>query len=141
MVDRRAESGPFRGGSRNEIVTKLSPWSVSDTVARLSAIAAARRMRLFAEIDHSGEAEARGLELRDMTLVIFGDPATYTSIMQAKPESGLELPLKVLVWSEDHQTKVSYLSPTGLAVRYGLKNQLASELEIISEVVDHVIDG
>jgi uncharacterized protein (DUF302 family) len=38
------------------VVTKLSPWSVADTIARLLAVAAARELKVFAIIDHSGEA-------------------------------------------------------------------------------------
>ena len=42
------------------VVTKLSPWSPADTVARLSDLIKAKGMKLFAVIDHSGEAEAVG---------------------------------------------------------------------------------
>ena len=68
-----------------EIVTKLSPWSVDETVSRLSAVVAARGMKLFAIVDHSGEAEAVGLELRNTKLVIFGSPQAGTPVMQAAP--------------------------------------------------------
>ena len=141
MVDRQDDCEPIGDVFCNEIVTRLSPWSVTDTTARLSAIAAVRGMKLFAEIDHSGEAKAKGLHLRDTTLVIFGDPETETPIMEAAPEAGLDLPMRVLVWSEAHQTKVSYVAPAALAARYGLGSQLGSKLEIIGVVVDNVIDG
>jgi hypothetical protein len=63
---------PARGGGDDDgsVVTKLSPWSVADTVARLSAVIAARGMQVFTVIDQSGEAQAAGLELRDTKLVI-----------------------------------------------------------------------
>ena len=141
MVDRQDDCESTGDAFRNEIVTRFSPWSVTDTVARLSAIAAARGMKLFAEIDHSGEAKAKGLHLRDTTLVIFGDPETETPIIEVAPEAGLDLPLRVLVWSEAHQTKVSYVAPAALAARYGLSSQLESKLEVIGAVVDNVIDG
>jgi hypothetical protein len=51
-----------------DVVTKLSPWSVADTVARLLAVAAARELKVFAIIDHSGEAANVGMHLRDTTL-------------------------------------------------------------------------
>ena len=38
------------------VVTKLSPWSMAETLARLSAAVAARGMEVFAVIDHSGQA-------------------------------------------------------------------------------------
>jgi uncharacterized protein (DUF302 family) len=123
------------------VVTKLSPWSVADTVARLSAILAAKGLKVFAVVDHSGEAEAVGLELRDTKLVIFGSPQAGTPVMQAAPLAALDLPLKVLVWrDEHHQTKVSYTATETLAGRYHLSNELASRLAGIDAVTDAVID-
>jgi len=123
-----------------EVVTKLSPWSVHDTVARLSAIVAARGLKVFAVVDHSGEAELVGLELRDTKLVIFGSPQAGTPVMQAAPLAALDLPLKVLVWLDDHQTKLSYTPPSELATRYHLSEELATRLAGIHALTDAVID-
>ena len=123
-----------------EIVTKLSPWSVDETVSRLSAVVAARGMKLFAIVDHSGEAEAAGLELRNTKLVIFGSPQAGTPVMQAAPIAALDLPLKVLVWTDGHETKLSYTTPEKLAARYGLSPELADRLSGIHTVTDTVID-
>jgi uncharacterized protein (DUF302 family) len=122
------------------VITKLSPWSVGDTVARLSAVIAARGMKLFAVIDQSSEAETAGLELRDTKLVIFGSPQAGTPVMVAAPLAALDLPLKVLVWQDGHQTKVSYTAPSELASRYELSTELAVKLEGINAVTDAVID-
>ena len=67
------------------VVTRLSPWSVDDTVARLEAVLAARGIKLFTIIDQSAEANAVGLELRDTRLVIFGSPKAGTPVMEAVP--------------------------------------------------------
>ena len=123
-----------------EIVTKLSPWSVDETVSRLSAVVAARGMKLFAIVDHSGEAEAAGLELRNTKLVIFGSPQAGTPVMQAAPIAALDLPLKVLVWADGNETKLSYTAPEELAARYGLSPELADRLAGIHAVTDTVID-
>jgi uncharacterized protein (DUF302 family) len=110
-----------------DVVTKLSPWSVADTVARLLAVAAARELKVFATIDHSGEAANVGLHLRDTMLVIFGSPAAGTPVMAAAPLAALDLPLKVLVWAaDDYQTKLSYTAPSALARRYGVSAELAA---------------
>jgi uncharacterized protein (DUF302 family) len=122
------------------LVTKSSPWSVSDTVARLSAVVAARGMKLFAVIDHSGEAATAGLELRETKLVIFGSPQAGTPVMLAAPLAALDLPLRVLVWADGHQTKVTYTAPAALAARYGLSDELAARLAGIDAVTDAVID-
>ena len=122
------------------VITKVSPWSVAETVSRVSAVATARGMKVFAVIDHSGEAEAIGLELPDTKLVIFGSPQAGTPVMLAARLTALDLPLKVLVWLDGHLTKVSYTAPGALAARYGLAGTLARRLAGIHALTDAVID-
>lgn len=127
--------------SDDQLVTKLSPLSVEDTVARFSDVLAAKGVKLFAVIDHSGEAENAGLELRDTKVVIFGAPKAGTPVMQAVPVAALDLPLKVLVWDDEGQTKLTYASPAALAARYGLSDELAARLAAIGPVTDAVVAG
>ena len=127
--------------SSPDVVTKLSSRSVADTLARLVEILAAKGIELFATIDHSGEAQAAGLELRETKVVIFGNPVAGTPVMQAVPLAALDLPLKVLVWADGPQTKLSYTPPAVLAKRYGLSNDLAARLAAIETITDAVIDG
>jgi uncharacterized protein (DUF302 family) len=116
------------------IVTKPSAGTVEDTVGRLEDVIAGRGLELFAVIDHSGEAEAVGLSLRDTKLVIFGSPAAGTPVMQARPLAALDLPLKALVWDDDGQTQISYTAPAELAERYDLDDELAQRLAAIDAV-------
>ena len=125
--------------SDDQLVTKLSPLSVADTVARFSDVLAAKGVNLFAVIDHSGEAEKAGLELRDTKVVIFGAPKAGTPVMQAVPAAALDLPLKVLVWDDEGQTKLVYTAPAALAARYGLSDELAARLAAIDPLTDAVI--
>jgi uncharacterized protein (DUF302 family) len=145
MSDERDEAAAIRtetasNRSDDRVVTKSSPWSVADTVSRLSAIVAARGMKVFTVIDHRGEAAASGLELRDTKVVIFGSPLAGTPVMVAAPLAALDLPLKVLVWADELETKVSYTAPRELAARYGLSDELAARLAGIDAVTDAVID-
>jgi uncharacterized protein (DUF302 family) len=122
------------------MTTKESPWSVEETVSRLQGVLESKAIKLFAVIDHSGEAEAVGLELRDTKLVIFGNPLAGTPVMVAAPLAALDLPLKVLVWADGGQTKLSYAEPAELAARYELSDELAGRLAAIDAVTDAVID-
>jgi uncharacterized protein (DUF302 family) len=133
--------GEDRSMTDEIVVTKLSPRSVPETVARLSELIAAKGMKLFAVIDHSGEAETAGLELRDTKVVIFGSPAAGTAVMEAAPLAALDLPLKVLVWDDGGETKVCYTAPAALASRYGLSDELAGRLAGINGLTDAVIGG
>jgi uncharacterized protein (DUF302 family) len=121
------------------IVTKLSPRPVSGTVARLTDMVAAKEMKVFAVIDQAAEAREAGLELRDTTLVLFGNPAAGTPVMAAEPLSALDLPLKILVWDDAGQTKVSYVAPATLAARYHLSADLVAKLAGIGPLSDALV--
>jgi uncharacterized protein (DUF302 family) len=120
-------------------VTKTSSLSVADTVARLSELVAQRGMTLFGVIDHSGEAHAVGLDLRDTKVVIFGNPKGGTPVMQVAPLAALDLPLKVLVWDDAGQTRLTYTAPAALAARYEVPDDVAAPLAAIDALTDAVI--
>jgi uncharacterized protein (DUF302 family) len=124
------------GSASTEITTKVSPRSVTDTVSRLTSMLSARNLKVFAVIDQSAEASQAGQKLRETVLVLFGNPAAGTPVMAAAPLSALDLPLKVLVWADDGQTKVSYYGPAALAGRYGLSPDLAARLAAIDPLTD-----
>ena len=127
------------GRAEAEVVTKLSPRSVADTVSRLTSIISGKGMKTFAVIDQSAEAREAGLELRDTVMVIFGSPAAGTPVMASSPLAALDLPLKVLVWSDAGQTKVSYYSPDSLAARHHLDPGLAGNLAGIGPLTDALV--
>ena len=59
--------------------------------------------------------------------------------LAASPLSALDLPLKVLIWSDDGQTKVSYYSPAALARRHHLDDDLAHNLAGIDALTDALV--
>ena len=126
-------------GNDPGIVTKLSHLPVADTVKRLTDIVSAKGMRLFAVIDQRAEAQQAGLDLRETTLVFFGSPAAGTPVMVASPLAALDLPLKVLVWDDEGQTKVTYTAPATLAARYHLDPGLAGHLAGINALTDALV--
>jgi len=132
-----SESGPAR--SELGVVSKDSPRSVADTVSRLTELLDAKGIKLFAVIDQRIEARKVGLELRATTLVVFGSPLQGTPVMDAEPLAALDLPLKVLVWDDDGQTKVAYYSPDALAARHHLDPGNAGNLASINALTDALI--
>jgi uncharacterized protein (DUF302 family) len=122
-----------------QITTKVSPRSVTGTVSRLAGILSAKGMKVFAVIDQSAEASRAGMRLRETTLVLFGDPAAGTPVMAAAPLAALDLPLKVLVWADGGQTKVTYYGPAALAARYGLSAGLSARLAGIDPLTDALV--
>ena len=122
-----------------DVITKLSPHSVADTVSRFTGMLSAKGVRLFDVIDQAAEASKVGLSLRETTLVIFGNPAAGTPVMAAAPLSALDLPLKVLVWDDDGQTKVSYYAPAAIAASHNLGADLAGNLAAINVLTDALV--
>ena len=127
------------GWTETQVTTKISPRSVSATVSRLTGILAAKGMKVFAVIDQSEEARGAGLRLRETTLVIFGNPAAGTPVMDAAPLAALDLPLKVLIWADGSRTNVTYYSPGTIAERYGLNAELAAKLAGIDPLTDALV--
>ncbi|HUA03908.1 MAG TPA: DUF302 domain-containing protein, partial [Solirubrobacteraceae bacterium] len=62
-------------------------------------------------------------------------------VMEAVPVAALDLPLKVLVWDDGGQTKLTYTAPAALAARYGLSDDLSARLAAIGPLTDAVIAG
>ena len=121
------------------VVTKTTERSVADTISRLTEILKAKGIRVFAVIDQRAEASSVGLQLRETTLVLFGNPAAGTPVMDAVPLSALDLPLRVLIWSDSGETKVSYYAPAELARRHGLSPELEGHLASIDQLTDALV--
>jgi uncharacterized protein (DUF302 family) len=128
-----------RVAAEADVVTKLSRESVAATVAELTSMITAKGMKLFAVIDQAAEARQAGLELRETTLVIFGSPQAGTPVMAASPLAALDLPLKVLIWADEGQTKVSYYAPAALAASHHLTADLAASLAGINALTDALV--
>ncbi len=90
----RTRSG---GNCASDVITKLSPRSVNETLQKLKSLLDLKGLKLFAVIDQREEAHAVGLELRATTLVIFGSPTSGTLVMEREPLVALDLPLKILI--------------------------------------------
>jgi uncharacterized protein (DUF302 family) len=116
----------------NGIVQIPSNYSVDETVSRLEKILADKGVKVFAVVDHSGEAEKAGMKMRPTKLLIFGSPKAGTPLMIAAPSIAIDLPLKILV-SQDEMAKawISFNSPDYLRARHKLPQELVSVLEVV----------
>ena len=114
------------------------PGDVASVVARITASLRGRGITLFASIDHAAGARAAGLELADEVLLVFGNPAVGTSLMQADPTAGYDLPLRMLVWSDHGATQVAYQDPGALGVRYALDREVTT-LVALRGLLQHLV--
>jgi len=123
------------------IVSQLSHSSVDETIEKLKKLLGAKNVKLFALIDHSGEAEKAGLKMRPTKVLIFGSPQAGTPLMIASPTMALDLPLKVLV-AEDANGKVwiSYNDAEYLRARHNLPEESVQTLSATAMLAAKVLE-
>jgi uncharacterized protein (DUF302 family) len=126
--------------NENGLTHVASPRSVTETVKKLEAILEARGLKVFALVDHSGEAERAGLKMRPTQLLIFGSPKGGTPVMVAAPSVAIDLPLKALVWEDaDGKVWVSYNNPDYLQQRHGIPADLVKNIAGVGALVEKAV--
>ena len=127
--------------NENGLVHVASSRSVPETLNRLRTTLDARGLKVFALVDHSGEAEKAGLKMRPTQLLIFGSPKGGTPVMVAAPTVAIDLPLKALVWEDaDGKVWVSYNSPDYLQQRHGIPADLVNNIAGVGALVEKALE-
>jgi uncharacterized protein (DUF302 family) len=113
----------------NGIVQFISASDVPTTIAKLRQALESHGITVFAHIDFSGDATRAGLTMRNEQMLIFGNPKAGTPLMQVEPLVGLDLPLKALVWDDEHgSTWIACNAPEYILARHHLPEALAGNL-------------
>ena len=108
-----------------------------ETMDRLEAAVRAKGMTVFARIDHAAGAVAAGLSLRPTEVLIFGTAKAGTPLMAAVQSSGIDLPLKVLVYEDEAgATWLAYNQPGWLQHRHGVPAGLDATVAAMSQGLD-----
>ena len=98
--------------SASEYVVKNGALSVDATIAKIEKIIDAKKgLGVFTVIDHKKGADKVGLKLANTKVILFGNPKMGTKLMQKDPLTALDLPIRVLVYSETGTTKIVYRDP------------------------------
>jgi uncharacterized protein (DUF302 family) len=118
--------------SNNGLVNVPSNHSVEETVQNVERIFQAKGVKLFALIDHSGEAESAGLRMHPTKLLVFGNPKAGTPLMLATPSIAIDLPLKFLIWEDaDAHVWITYNRPEYLQARHGFSSELLPNIAVV----------
>lgn len=108
----------------NDIVVKNSCTDVTTTVQNLKKIVKKKGLSVFATINHSANAKMVGMKLNESKMVIFGNAKLGTALMQQDMTVGLDLPLRVLVFTDtDGRVKMAYRDGSWLADKHVLNAQ------------------
>jgi uncharacterized protein (DUF302 family) len=127
--------------NENGLVHVASSHTVSETLKKLQTTIEARALKVFALIDHSGEAEKAALKMRPTQLLIFGSPKGGTPLMVVAPTLAIDLPLKVLVWEDvDGKVWVSYNSPEYLQQRHKIPADLVKNIAGVGALVEKAVE-
>jgi uncharacterized protein (DUF302 family) len=119
------------------LISIPSSFGPEETMNRFEAAVSAKRMTVFARIDHAAGATSVGLPLRPTDLLIFGNARGGTPLMQSNQTVGIDLPLKVLVWQHaSGNTWLSYNDPGWLAKRHGLGHETDATTNALAAALD-----
>jgi uncharacterized protein (DUF302 family) len=115
----RSGRHPGRG-----LVVVRSAFSAEETAARLAQAASAGGATVVADIDHAAAAARAGLELRPTRVLLIGNPAAGTPLMQASQTTGIDLPLKFLIYQDARgRVLLTYNSARYLERRHRIRGQ------------------
>jgi uncharacterized protein (DUF302 family) len=122
------------------IISKPSKYSVPETLHRLETILTTKGIKVFALVDHSGEADKAGLKMPPTQLLIFGNPKGGTPVMLAAPTAAIDLPWKALAWQDaSGQVWLSYNDPAYIQRRYGLGADIMKPLAGLGAVIEQAL--
>jgi uncharacterized protein (DUF302 family) len=110
--------------------------TVPDVMQRLQDLLKSRGIRVFAHLDFSADARADGMRLRPTQLLIVGNPKAGTPLIEAQPSVAIDLPLKILAWSDEGEsTTVAYNDPAYLRRRHGFPEELDKNIAGLAALV------
>jgi uncharacterized protein (DUF302 family) len=120
------------------VVKTKSAFGLDETVARLKADVAAKGIVFFQTIDQSKLAADAGIKLSPSKLLIFGNPALGSLFITAKAESGLDWPVRLLVFQDESgQVWTAYTDFAWIARRHGITNRKA-EFAMATKVIGSI---
>jgi uncharacterized protein (DUF302 family) len=125
--------------SNNGLISVQSRASATETLDRLLAALATRKLIVFARIDHAAGAASVGLPLRPTEVVIFGNPKGGTAPMQDRQLAGIDLPLKALIFEDaDGKAWLTYNDPAWIAERHGLGTASAAAVQAMAGLLSAI---
>ena len=114
----------------NSVITKESPYSVTETMDKFEAIVKKKGLGVFARVDHQKNAKTVKMEMNEAQVLIFGNPKAGTVLMKQDISLALDLPMRVVVYSSEGKVYIAYHNPQGFAKQYQLEgNPVLGKLE------------
>jgi uncharacterized protein (DUF302 family) len=123
------------------LINAASPLDFAGTLAFIENGLTARGATIFAKIDHAANALGAGLELGPTTVLIYGNALAGTKLMQIDQRIGVDLPLKLLVWtSAGGVTCVTFNNPVWIAARFDIDPAAAPVLNAMQRMIKDLLE-
>ena len=117
------------------LVKVKSEYPMDETIARLEKDIADKNLMFFGLIDQSKLAAGAGIKLRPSSLLVFGNPALGSQFMTSNPLSGIDWPVRILVFTDEHgDVWAVYNDFAYIAHRHGIIDRDA-QFKMASEVI------
>ena len=121
------------------VISVRSAYDFDETIERLKADIAAKKIMLFDVIDQAKLASGAGIELSPSTLIVFGNPPLGVQFLTSKPAAGLDWPVRLLVTKNSQgQVFAMYTDFAWIARRHGIDNRDA-QFKMASEVISSIV--
>jgi len=105
------------------LIVHQSAFTPKQTMDKFETLAKQKGLNIFARINHSAGAQKVGKQLPATELLIFGNPKGGTPLMECAQTTGIDLPLKVLVWQDkDDKVWLGYNDMAFIANRHNIKD-------------------
>ena len=116
-------------------VSQKSSYDAEETAVRPSDKLQENSITIFERVNHHVGAERAGMELNPTILILFGNPNLGTPIMQCAQTAAIDLPQKMLIWTDDEgATYISYNDTIFIKKRHRIEG-CDKELEKISSAL------
>lgn len=127
---------------QGEGLTRIeSKHSVDETVRRVQELLESKSAKVFAVVDHSGEAAKVGMKMHPTKVVIFGSPKGGTPLMLAAPSTAIDLPLKALIAEDDNgKVWITWNDAEYLRARHGFAQELVKNIEPVSGILRKAVE-
>jgi uncharacterized protein (DUF302 family) len=124
FIARLVAAGALAFGVRADGYAERSNYALDETVDRLKKDVAAKGIMFFQEIDQAKLAANAGVKLPRSTLLVFGNPPLGTLFLTSNPLSGLDWPVRLLVFEDTSgQVWTAYTDFSWIARRHGIKDR------------------
>ncbi|AAT42848.1 DUF302 domain-containing protein [Picrophilus oshimae] len=104
-----------------------SSYDFNETLIKIKDFLNKNNVTIFCEVDHKKNAESVNMELNNEYLIVFGSPVLGTHLMIDNPRSGIELPLRILIYEKDG-VNVLYVEPEYLKSVFDLGDEYINKI-------------